>query len=172
MDFPVGKVRVKASFMNHPGICVGFRLETSGGAIAYLPDNELFRRLRTAGPQDADFAETQDQKLIEFIRDVDVAIMDSQYDAQEYAEHTGWGHSCIDDTVDVAIQAGVRHLFLFHHDPDHDDAHVSKRLALARQRAAAASSKIIIDAAREGLEVVLEPKTAAKSNKRELASAP
>jgi phosphoribosyl 1,2-cyclic phosphodiesterase/ActR/RegA family two-component response regulator len=162
MDFTVGKVQVKASFMNHPGICVGFRLETSGGSIAYLPDNELFRRLRTAGPSETVFAEKQDQKLVDFIQGVDVAIMDSQYDAQEYPEHVGWGHSCVDDTVDVAMQAGVGHLFLFHHDPDHDDAHISKMLAGARQRAAAAGSKMIIDAAREGLELTLAPKKAKK----------
>jgi phosphoribosyl 1,2-cyclic phosphodiesterase/CheY-like chemotaxis protein len=159
MEFPIGKVKVKASFMNHPGICVGYRLETSGGSIAYMPDNELFRRQRTGGPSDTHFAERQDQKLVDFIRGVDVAIMDSQYEAGEYAEHVGWGHSCVDDTVDVAMEAGVRHLFLFHHDPDHDDARVSKMLARARQQAESAGSKIAIDAAREGLEIVLNPKS-------------
>jgi phosphoribosyl 1,2-cyclic phosphodiesterase/ActR/RegA family two-component response regulator len=162
MEFPVGKVSVKSSFMNHPGICVGFRIETSGGAIAYLPDNELYRRQRTSGPSDSAFAEKQDQKFVEFLRGVEVAILDSQYDAQEYADHVGWGHSCVDDTVDVAIEAGVKHLFLFHHDPDHDDAHISKMLAGARQQAAAAGSNIIIEAAREGLEMLLEPKNARK----------
>jgi phosphoribosyl 1,2-cyclic phosphodiesterase len=170
MDFVVGRVSVKASFMNHPGICVGFRLETSGGSIAYLPDNELFRRLRTGSEQDSNFAQTQDQKLIEFIRDVDVAIMDSQYDAQEYTEHAGWGHSCVDDTVDVAMEANVKRLFLFHHDPDHDDAHISKMLACARRQAAATGSKIVIDAAREGLEVILEPRNAGAAASRELAA--
>src|SRR5688572_27636410 len=142
MTFEVGQVRIKASFMNHPGICVGFRIETSGGSIAYLPDNELFRRLRSSGGDTGEhntaFAERQDAKLIEFIRDVDIAIMDSQYDATEYPDHVGWGHSCVDDTVDVSMKAGVKHLFLFHHDPDHDDAHVSRMLAGARQQAAAA----------------------------------
>ena len=97
---------------------------------------------------------------MEFIRDCDIAIMDSQYDASEYPDHVGWGHSCVDDTVDVAIKAGVKHLFLFHHDPDHDDAHISRMLAGARQQAAAAGSEIIIDSAREGLEVFLKPKKA------------
>jgi phosphoribosyl 1,2-cyclic phosphodiesterase/CheY-like chemotaxis protein len=164
MEFEVGKVKMKASFMNHPGICVGFRIETSGGSVAYLPDNELFRRLRSSGGETGEhntaFAERQDAKLIEFIRDCDVAIMDAQYDAQEYPDHVGWGHSCVDDTVDVAMRAGVKHLFLFHHDPDHDDAHISRMLAGARQQAAENGSKMIVDAAREGLEVILEPKRA------------
>jgi phosphoribosyl 1,2-cyclic phosphodiesterase/CheY-like chemotaxis protein len=163
MEFDVGEVRIKASFMNHPGICVGFRIETSGGSICYLPDNELFRRLRTSGASDTAFAERQDQKLIEFIRDCDAAIMDSQYDCEEYPDHVGWGHSCIDDTVDVAIKAGVKHLYLFHHDPDHDDAHITKMLRGAREQAKECGSKMIIDAACEGMEIVLEPKASLKS---------
>jgi phosphoribosyl 1,2-cyclic phosphodiesterase/CheY-like chemotaxis protein len=174
MEFRVGKVHIKASFMNHPGICVGFRIETSGGSIAYLPDNELFRRLRTSGGDQGEsntaFAERQDQKLVEFICGCDVAIMDSQYDAEEYPDHVGWGHSCVDDTVDVAMKAGVKHLFLFHHDPDHDDAHIAKMLAGARVQAQEAGSKMIVDAAREGLEVFLEPKVKAGETKREAAA--
>jgi phosphoribosyl 1,2-cyclic phosphodiesterase/CheY-like chemotaxis protein len=163
MDFSIGAVRVKASFMNHPGICVGFRLETSGGSIAYLPDNELYRRQRVSNvnrtENDTAFAERQDQKLIEFIRGADIAIMDSQYDASEYPDHVGWGHSCVDDTVDVSMKAGVKHLFLFHHDPDHNDAHVTKMLEGARQQARDAGSSMIVDAAREGVEILLAPKT-------------
>ena len=85
--------------------------------------------------------------------------MDSQYDAQEYPDHVGWGHSCVDDTVDVAMEAGVGRLFLFHHDPDHDDAHITRMLKGARAQAAAAGSKMMIDAALEGLEIYLKPKT-------------
>lgn len=160
MEFTVGPVKIKAAFMNHPGICVGFRVETSAGAIAYCPDNELFRRLRTSGgdamESDTQFAERQDQKLIDFIRGVDIAIMDSQYDAQEYPSHIGWGHSCVDDTVDVSMKAGVKRLFLFHHDPDHDDQHISRMLAGAREQVAHSGSRMVVDAAREGLEVVLD----------------
>src|SRR2546423_351353 len=31
MDFNIGKVQVRAKFVNHPGICVGYRLFTSKG---------------------------------------------------------------------------------------------------------------------------------------------
>ncbi len=46
MSFEVGRVPVKAHFLNHPGICTGYRLFTPGGSISYLPDVELFQRLR------------------------------------------------------------------------------------------------------------------------------
>src|SRR6478752_7155152 len=39
MEFKVGPVEVRSKFANHPGICVGYRLATSSGSIAYFPDN-------------------------------------------------------------------------------------------------------------------------------------
>src|SRR4051812_33683177 len=40
MNFMLGPVRVEACLANHPGICVGYRLFTSRGSIAFFPDNE------------------------------------------------------------------------------------------------------------------------------------
>src|ERR1700731_4335628 len=40
MDFKIGKVHVRSKFMNHPGVCAGYRIFTSKGSIAFLPDNE------------------------------------------------------------------------------------------------------------------------------------
>ncbi len=156
MEFNVGKVRVQAMFVNHPGICVGYRLNTSGGSIVFIPDNEPFHRMRSKpNPADAktiEFAEQQDDKLVEFIRGADVLIIDSQYDCEEYETHVGWGHACVDDVVALATRAGVKQLFLFHHDPTHDDERVSRMLAHARQLA---GNGTLVEAAREGLEVVL-----------------
>src|SRR5947208_6385838 len=39
MVFCVGNVHVRARFVNHPGICAGYRLFTSSGPIAFLPDD-------------------------------------------------------------------------------------------------------------------------------------
>src|SRR6266516_1526662 len=82
LEFHVGKVNVQAAFVNHPGVCVGYRLNTSAGAIAYLPDNEPFQRLRShaGGQHPSDqiealkFASDQDQKIIEFLLNATVLI--------------------------------------------------------------------------------------------------
>jgi phosphoribosyl 1,2-cyclic phosphodiesterase/FixJ family two-component response regulator len=163
LDFQVGKVPVKATFMNHPGVCVGYKLLTSAGTIVYFPDNEMFGRLRSAAAnhqtqEHTNFARKQDAKLQEFIAGADVVISDAQYDAAEYAEHVGWGHSCIDDVVDMAMAANVKQLFLFHHDPDHTDTQIAQMLAGARKRVTDARSSLIVEAAREGLEVTLKRK--------------
>ena len=164
-EFHVGKVRVQATFVNHPGVCVGYRLFTSAGSIAYLPDNEPFQRMRShpGGQQTSDrlealnYASEQDQKIIEFLRDADVLVIDSQYDDAEYQSHVGWGHGCVEDVVALALFAKVKQLFLFHHDPDHDDTQISKMLGWARQLVAMQGETLAVDAAREGLEYVLQP---------------
>src|SRR4030095_9755274 len=48
MEFSVGKVQVRARFVNHPGVCAGYRLFTSAGSIAFLPDHEPYRLLHSA----------------------------------------------------------------------------------------------------------------------------
>jgi phosphoribosyl 1,2-cyclic phosphodiesterase len=81
--------------------------------------------------------------------------MDTQYDRHEYADHVGWGHGCLDEVVLLALDAKVRHLYLFHHDPDHDDAKVSEMVAEARQLVAARKGSLAVDGASEGLTVEL-----------------
>jgi len=144
MNFDVGPVRVQACFANHPGKCFGYRLFTSAGSIAFFPDNEL-------NPQDA----SESRKLINFLRGTDVLIMDTQFDTEEYQRHTGWGHGCLDDVVALALDAEAKKLFLFHHDPNHDDAKISQMLAHARKLVAARKGKLQVEAAREGVTVEL-----------------
>jgi phosphoribosyl 1,2-cyclic phosphodiesterase/CheY-like chemotaxis protein len=164
LKFSVGRVNVQAQFMNHPGVCVGYRVTTSAGTIVFIPDNEPFTRMKStstgSSEKDAaalEYAKQQDQKLVDFIRDADVLIMDSQYDAMEYPRHVGWGHTCVDDSVAIALSAGVKRLFLFHHDPGHDDTHVSHMVAWGRKIVARQGEKMTVEAAREGIEVVLTP---------------
>ncbi|MST94266.1 MAG: response regulator [Pedosphaera sp.] len=162
MAFTVGRIKVRAWFANHPGNCVGYRLETSAGSVVFLPDNEPFQGMRAkaagnAAPGSVEFGRQEDEKLLEFIAGADVLIIDSQYDAAEYESHIGWGHACVDDVAALAAQARVKQLFLFHHDPSHDDEKISRMLAHARQLVAGLKSATTVEAAREGLTVVLTP---------------
>lgn len=161
MEFKVGEIPVKAAFMNHPGVCVGYRLATKAGSIAYFPDNELFGRMRNtkevySSNDNTEFSRKQDNKLRDFIFGADIVISDAQYDVEEYPQHIGWGHSCSADVVDLALESEVKQLFLFHHDPDHTDAHIAQMLASARKQVAEAGSSMRVEAAREGSEITLK----------------
>jgi phosphoribosyl 1,2-cyclic phosphodiesterase len=146
-NFNIGPVCVRALRANHPGLCVGYRLFSPDSLIAFFPDTEP----RMGG---------KDRDMIEFLRDVDLLILDSQYDAKEYQEHVGWGHGCVDDSVALALQAGVKQLCLFHHDPDHDDKRIDGLVKHARQVVAKRRAKLRVDAAREGMTIDLPLKPA------------
>lgn len=164
LEFRVGKVRVQANFMNHPGICMGYRLSTSCGAVAYLPDNEPFYRSSlssdtqfTPKVEGLEYAQTEDLKMVEFIQQADILIIDSQYDSEEYQAHAGWGHGCLDEVVRLALKGRVKRLILFHHDPSHDDRKISSMAEQARKLVADHKSDLVVEAAREGAEIELAP---------------
>jgi ribonuclease BN (tRNA processing enzyme) len=66
-----------------------------------------------------------DVRIIEFAKNADVLIHDAQYTDNEYLDPSlpkqGWGHSTFRMATDVAKAANVGSLYLFHHDPSHND---------------------------------------------------
>jgi phosphoribosyl 1,2-cyclic phosphodiesterase/CheY-like chemotaxis protein len=157
LNFNIGEMRVQAWFANHPGICVGYRLFTPGGSVVFFPDNESHAGHRHSKAQDAAqiFAEQEQQKLVQFLHGADLLIMDAQYNREEYQKHIGWGHGCLDDVVALAISAQVKRLYLFHHDPDHDDAKIDQMVALAREIVTEQKASLLVEAASEGVSVQL-----------------
>jgi len=141
-NFSIGHVLVRAHRANHPGVTVGYRLFSPDGIVCFFPDTEP----RRGG---------EDGGMLDFVRDADVLVLDSQYDRAEYKKHTGWGHGCVDDSVALALQAGVKKLVLFHHDPDHDDRTIDAFVRHARALVKKRNGKLKVEAAREGMVIQL-----------------
>jgi phosphoribosyl 1,2-cyclic phosphodiesterase/DNA-binding NarL/FixJ family response regulator len=163
MEFSIGKVRVRSRFLNHPGVCAGYRLFTKEGSIAFLPDNEPFEPLKLklaardgTHPHKARAqAVVQRSKLVEFLKDTDVLILDTQYTDEKYQEHIGWGHGALSRVVSLALEARAKKLFLFHHDPAHDDHKIDEMLERARLLVIESGRRLEVEAAREGAEIWL-----------------
>ena len=68
----------------------------------------------------------QDQHIIDFIQGVDCAVIDSQYTAEEYKIKSGWGHSTYYMGMKMAEKAGIKNLYLTHHDPERKDAELDE----------------------------------------------
>jgi phosphoribosyl 1,2-cyclic phosphodiesterase len=134
----LGDLLVRTIQLNHPGGCTGFRIASMAGHIVYLPDHEPYRD-NGASPAQRD--------LVEFVRGADLLILDTQYTAEEYARRVGWGHGCLPDSVQLAVDAGARRLCFFHHDPSHDDRQLDQMVEIAR--ALAVGSSLIVEAASE-----------------------
>ena len=169
MEFQVGTVEVRSKFANHPGICVGYRLATSSGSIAYFPDNEPYEELKLllvsrdgiSEDEARNFAAAERRKMVDFLEGCDLAIMDTQYTDEEYAKHIGWGHSSVDSVVSLALDANVGRLLLFHHDPNHDDQMIDKMVEHARAFVESSGKPLEVEAAREGAEILLDAKVLA-----------
>ena len=161
MEFQIGKVQVRSKFANHPGICVGYRLFTSSGSIAFFPDNEPYEQLKLqlasrdgiSEHEARDFAAAERAKMVDFLQNCDVAILDTQYTDDEYAKHIGWGHSSLSSVVSLALDAKVHKLLLFHHDPGHDDQMVDKMAECARALVRKSGKFLEVEPAREGAEI-------------------
>src|SRR5436309_15770900 len=94
--------------------------------------------------------------MVEFLRDCEVAILDAQYTDEEYERHIGWGHSPFSSVVGLALDANVKSVLLFHHDPNHDDDMIDRMLEQARELVRKSGKSMVIEEAREGAEIVLE----------------
>ena len=166
--FSLGKVKVHAALVNHPGICAGYRIFSSAGSVAFLPDHEPYefflhalRGNRLSSAQAKQIAADEQTGLVRFLHGSDILILDAQYTDKEYKTHVGWGHSSISSAVSLALEAEIQTLVLFHHDPHHDDEKVDAMLESARELVAKSRSSLEIVAAQEGSEIVLEAKIAA-----------
>jgi len=121
-SFKIGENKVTAKWLNHPQGCLGFRIETPAGTVAYATDNE---------PGDPKL----DQSLRELAAGADIFINDAQFTPEQLATtRSGWGHSTWAEGVRVAREASAKALVLFHHDPDSTDRIVDSILRQARDQ--------------------------------------
>jgi len=102
---------------NHPknGTLV-YKLQYAGKSIVYATDIE--------GYVDGD------RRLIQFAKGADLLIHDAQYTTEQYngaVSTQGFGHSTSEMACQVAREANVKQLVLYHHDPNHDDAAIAKK---------------------------------------------
>lgn len=150
-EFQCGGFRVRGVQLNHPGGAVGYRAEADGCSVAYLTDTAPFARPGEGVAAGLEPTKAE-QRIIDFLRDCGVVVYDTMYDYEEYLEKMTWGHSYPEYAAALCRAAGVKHLVLFHHLPDADDAALDR---LAAKWADHQSPRVTV--AREGVSVVAEP---------------
>ncbi len=91
------------------------------------------------------------RELIAFCARADVLIHDAQYLDSDMPMKRGWGHSVVWQVLEMAHAAEVRHLLLFHHDPDRSDEALDRIQDEADSWLYARGSATRCTVAREGL---------------------
>ena len=112
-------VGISSRYLNHPQGCLGYRVESENGVFVYATDHEHGNA-------------THDASIRKLAQGADILVYDGQYTPAEYQAHVGWGHSTWEEGIQVAQDADVKELVLFHHDPDRSDLFVDKMLLEAR----------------------------------------
>ena len=152
--FEIGEATVTAMYLNHPGMTLGYRVSCRGKSFVYATDNEPYRHtlehLGGRAEEGRDFGRQLDAGVVRFIEGADLYIGEAQYTDEEYSNRIGWGHSSISATVNVALEAQVRALAFFHHDPLHGDNAVAAMAETADRLIKARGSSLQCFAAREG----------------------
>lgn len=109
---------VEFMMANHTTNTAIYKIYIEGREIIFCPDNELNHdRIK-----EDDFY----VRFEAFCEGADMLIHDGQYDINSYEYKRGWGHSAWETVVEFAERAGVKRLFITHHDPDSTDQQLAE----------------------------------------------
>ena len=147
----LGAARISFQHLNHPGVCIGFRVETQGKVFTYLSDHEPFSSLGGA----SELSLRQDAEIATFARGSDLLIREAQYTKAEYATRKGWGHGTYDDAAKFAVESGAKRMAITHHDPYHTDAILDAQIEYCRDLISKAGGTTDCFGAREGARIDL-----------------
>lgn len=129
--------KVTVADLNHPGGCLGFRIESNGVVFVYCSDVMHY---------DDGF----DQNLLELAQGADLLVHDSHFASlEERNRFKEYGHSSWIEAAQAAIEARVNCLGLFHYAPDLSDSELDEILIKARE----VFPRTILT--REGMEIEL-----------------
>jgi len=156
-----GGVRLRTKYLNHPILVLGYRFEFEGKVLCTAYDHEPYQNVFDVAPDSPGYdaeavkegaaaAAGENEKVRQFFSGADLLVHDTQYTNQEWqAGKKGWGHSTFEWAIQQAHKAGVKHLILFHHDPDRSDAKL-EALVNGYRKAIAGKSSLKISIAQEG----------------------
>jgi phosphoribosyl 1,2-cyclic phosphodiesterase len=163
--FDIGQARVTCARLNHPYVAIAYRVEVDRAAVVYCSDTAPFSDILLG----RDFVPTPDMPtlppeaiaelasmragVVALAKNADLLIYDTQFTPEEYESRPHWGHSRPDDAIEIAREANVKQLCLFHHAPMRSDD--DNDAILTRYRKAITGEKLSLVSAYEGLEIPL-----------------
>lgn len=118
---PHDGVVVKTGSLNHPGGCIGYRLEYGGRVFAMISDTEHVE-------------DVLDPTVLELIDGADLVVYDCMYVDSEFRKFRGFGHSTWSHGVRLCQAASAKRLAIYHHHPMREDAALDAIDAEARQQ--------------------------------------
>ena len=165
--FDIGRAKVTCARLNHPWVAIAYRIDVDRAAVVYCADTAPFSDVLLGNdfvqaPPSGTLPPAAREQLAEMragvvalAKNADLLIYDTQFTPDEYKSRPHWGHSRPDDAIEIARDANVKQLCLFHHAPLRSDDENDAILAHYRGVTAAAHDKFELHSAYEGLELSL-----------------
>ena len=114
-EINIGKLKIRGCMIPHPGGCMAYRIDDVGSdaSIVFATDIEWQKRTTI---QEAEFI-----KMCREPKPADLLIMDAHFARKDAKQFEGWGHSCWEDAIEVAVSSKVKSLIFCHYAPEADD---------------------------------------------------
>lgn len=144
--YELGGMTITPIALSHPNQGTGYKFSEAGKSFVFLTDNELGHQ-HPGGLSPEDY--------LNFCRDADLLIHDAEYRDDEYPKKRGWGHSTIEQSTKLALDANVKQLGLFHHNQDRLDDEIDSMVALCHQIIREQNSALECFAVHQMMELVL-----------------
>lgn len=110
---------VYAADLEHPGGCLGYRIENNDAVFVYCSDTSHKNGLN--------------ENVLKLAQGADLLVHDAHWSLKEREMFPDWGHSSWLEAAQVASEANVKCLALFHFAPDTNDDEMFERLERARE---------------------------------------
>ena len=123
-EITIGSVTVIPIPISHPNTGKGYKFIENGKTFVFITDNEL-SFVHPGGLTFKDY--------VDFCSGADLLIHDAEYTPAEYPNLVEWGHSSYMDALNLAFEAGVKRLGLFHLNQERTDAQVDDIVKHCRQ---------------------------------------
>ncbi len=145
----VAGLEVRSKALQHPGVAYAYRVENGTSSLVLATDGEY-----------KNLSASHTKEYIDFYAGADVLIFDAMFSVRESIIKEDWGHSSALIGADIARQAGVKQLVLFHHDPASGDDEIwrvyQETMEYLSQDFTTTPPEVVV--ATEGLEINLSDK--------------
>lgn len=160
-ELTFNNIKVKTYQLNHPGYDLGYRFESESGVFIVLTDlaeinnNYLGMGMKekAENKQNA-FEKDYYNGLVEFIKDADIVLHETNFTTDEIKGKKHWGHSCPAEALKLLSHYNSPPaLILSHHDPFHTDEDMDEIYFDTKDKGKKMGIEVFI--AKEGGEFIL-----------------
>lgn len=117
--FSIGELTITPIALNHPNGGFAYLICDEKYRFAYVTDNELHTM---------DNPITHYKDWCTYLNGVDLLIHDAQFNQQELEHRHNWGHSSIEQALQLALDANVKRLAFYSHAPERLDKDINNLL--------------------------------------------